>query len=287
MCLSKIFVFIVIIAVLNLSGYPEDFSFLKPPYTFYQREQNINVSGQDMKAYVFQTTLTEAEIINFYDKSLKDKGFTKVSKEFSQAGFRFSSYVKAGQVINIQIMKSQGGFPAVTVIVSVYNQLSSGSIQGCPTCEGGDYSESALASVPEATAQDFGSITKDLPGEDLEFIPRPQGSVRIANFKNDNPSPLIIIVYKCNQSLEALKNFYKQNMDYHYWKLAAEFSSSQLEAEFKNLTEKIPKGAPVSLDTLKSAYNLYFKGPYGEAIIVIMENLQGEGRLVSISYRKK
>ncbi|RKY27539.1 MAG: hypothetical protein DRP61_04045 [Candidatus Omnitrophota bacterium] len=274
----------IILMGLNFLGYTQDFSFLKPPSTFYQREQKVNVSGQDIKAYVFQTTLTEADLIDFYDRVLKDKGFTKASEEFQQASTGFFKYTKKSQVINIQIMKAQGDFPGVTVVASVYNQ-SAISSEGCSACGGGFPSDNSLTSSPGSTAQNFDSITEDLPGEDLEFIPRPPGSIRLVNVKNDAPF-MVNIVYKCSQSREELKKFYKQNMDYHYWKLTAEISSSQLGDELKNLTGKLPQGPPVSLDVLTSAYNLYFKGPYGEATIVIMENPQGEGRVVSILYRK-
>jgi len=275
----------IILMGLNFLGYTQDFSYLKPPSVFYQREENISVSGQDIKAYVFQTTLTEVDLINFYDKNLRDKGFTKASKEFHQANLRLFKYTKKSQVINIQIMKAQEGFPGTTVIVSVYNQPSGGSSEGCPVCGGGFSSNNSLTSRPESTTQNFDSITQDLPGEDLEFIPRPPGSIRLINVKNDTPF-MVNIVYRCSQSIEELRKFYKQNMGYHYWKLTAEIPSSQLGDELKNLAGKLPQGSPVSLDVLTSAYNLYFKGPYGEAIIVIMENPQGEGRLVNILHRK-
>lgn len=258
----------------------EDFLFVKPPSVTQQTSREVKVMGESIPYFLFQTTLTETELMDYYNKTMKEKGF---SVEFADETGKSFSYVKDESAVRIRIIKPPIQTPYSLVMVSISKP--------CPTCEEkpSPYPSFSPDSGPGGFSLD--DIETDAPGEDLEFIPRPEGSIRLLHMSYGKPKATVLM-YKCTQSIDELRNFYKQYMDYHYWQLARENSYKELQdtlsksgIDLQSALEKIPDGAFIKSDFMENSYILTFTGPPGEATIAIMHNPTGKGSLVKIRHK--
>jgi len=133
-------------------------------------------------------------IIDYYQKKLMRSGYRPVKIEDQNDCCQVNlQFIKNKQIISIQLSKK----PCSDIEVIIY-RLTSENI-----------------SQPSFLMNN----KKDNPGFDLNDIPRPLKSIRIASLlQSPYENPSYNIIYKSNLSKKQLVRFYRTNMKKHLWR---------------------------------------------------------------------
>lgn len=225
-----------------------------PRQTTQLKEEEMTLDGQKINYIHCRSSLSQEEIRIFYLRFFPGLGWNKDCPECNQDENDRArlTFTKADTKIAIIIIPSPLGKKGENDIIIAMSKLKEEAQQG------EEYKE------PE--------------GKDLSFIPRYPQSQRVSSLEY-NASQKAMLTYSSMDEVNKILDFYRENMAAHNWNLADETNFQDLPSELGEMQTQIKlKGSA-----------LIFKGPRGECIVSVFENLQeGENsRIIGIKYNAK
>lgn len=245
-----------------------------PPESKIVDSQNIRLGEVNIPCRLYASSLLPQEIFVYYRTSLAEDGFKLISDKADKDGSRRLGFKRGNAVINIIIALKDG---RTEVQTAAYLEPQGGIEKIKP-------SWAELVSLMPKEEQ---------PGNDLAFIPRPPGGVRIMSMPYEN---MVLLGYSSPKSTESLKKFYESNMPNQGWQLEREVSMEEAVEEHKQDpdTKELGIDLPFSDITFEGliagGHLLWFKGEKGKAQISLFNELPGKRQgnsLVLIKYDKE
>jgi len=237
--------------------------------------KDFAIADRQVSARLYTTSMAGSAVVSYYRIFFSQQGFQKIMDK-TEGKKQLLRFKQGDSVVSISVSdKSTGTQIVIASYLQAANQLS-------PE-EGGYFSfGELLAFMP----------TEDVEGKDLDFIPRPDNSIRAA-YSEVNPRTMIL--YTTPLSVADAIAFYKEKMPAHGWELKKESSGIQgLEAydTAKKDSSRTPPENPFFerddyRQLLKGISILDFTADFGSAEITVMPNLNKDARggsLVRINY---
>lgn len=225
-----------------------------PNQTTLLEEDEMTMDNQKIKTIHCRSNLLQQDIRNFYLRFLPGSGWDVDCPECNQDENDSArlTFIRGDNKISIIIIPSPlAGKGENDIII-------------------------AMSKIKEEVQQ--GEEYKEPEGKDLSFIPRYPQSQRVSALEY-NASKKAMLTYKSIDDVNKILDFYRQNMADYNWNL-------QDETNFQDLPSGL--GEMQSQIKLKGSA-LIFKGPRGECIISVFENLQegDNSRIIGIKYNAK
>ena len=268
-----VFLFIFSFAGRILAG---EFVIPLPPHAKAVQDVEIPLAGDTIKGHSYSTSLSRDDAGFYYRDIFAKAGFVLTSQKPVEPAAQLFTFTRDNQSCYVRIETSKGA-----TLVSLTSYVNS-SGPGGPDLKKMTWQD-MLKMLPQ----------EDVPGADLDIIPRPPNSVRVMVQIHSNTA---ILGYLSKTPLENIKDFYLAAMSDYEWK---NFSAGKTKdafdradkqgEEYKNKLGQVKTlGMPIG-QLAEDAVNLTFEGPKGKADIMLMNSdlKKGAKVMVTIAYTEK
>lgn len=228
MKIKSVIILFIMVFVVQFSAFSQFFGLSKPNSTNLVSKTNEEIAGGQFTVYQYHSSLTQSQVLQFYQDKLSIKGWSKmdlampevIGKAFRD---RVYNFVKGGEmlVLNFSPVKAQ---KRIFYSISVGNSPKSKVVGGEE-----EFSEEAFKEP-----------------KFLDFMPIYPGSKQVDYRKI--PSG-IQVGYMASGGIEAVKGFYLQRMPQQGWSLRDEKYIRGDQYDFSNIENdcptcpKLPPGA--------------------------------------------
>jgi hypothetical protein len=247
-------------------------SMLLPPGAKKVDEQTVTLGGQTAHADFYETNASSDSVAAYYRQNLPPQNFS-LSKDTTEQQKNYLLFQSENQSVSIIVEPTDSGSK-----FSVSSYMKTGEMQN-----------------PQW--QEFVNLMpkEDVPGADLDVVPRPPDSVRIGCQPLEN---MAFLGYTTDASADFLKKFYLDNMATYGWtnKPTTDFKTQLAEARAKKpntMTNLDSMAVTSDMSVMRLAEHttiLNFDGPKGNVSVSIMPLKPDDPNskmLVSIRYAEK
>jgi len=246
---------------------------LLPPGAKKVDEQTVTMGGQTSHADFYETSQSADSVAAYYRQNLPTQNYN-LSKDTTEKQKNYLLFQKENESVAVIAEPNDQGSK-----FSISSYVKTGSLQNPQWQE-------FLDLMPK----------EDVPGSDLDIVPRPPDSVRIGCKPLDN---MAFLGYVTDASMDDLKKFYLDNMGDYGWKMKQppiNFKDQLDAARAKN------KNTVTNIDTMSVTSDtpmmrlaehttiMHFDGPKGNVSVSIMPLKPKDPKskmLVSIMYSEK
>jgi hypothetical protein len=239
--------------------------------------KDLRWGGRLVQTALYQVPQPRAEVIRYYRDFFQKEKFRQILEQKDNQGeIRLLRFQKEELVVSLTF-EPKGG--ATQLIAAKFLQPA-----GAPAIDDARPSvKDTIAALP----------TQDLPGKDLQYIPRPPSSVRLVSQGTGNNFSLM---YSTKLSVAEALNFYQAQMLAKGWQKTGSVAMRDALAAYKKNTGRNPpavrspfSGAEDMDQALAEGHVTGFSSFYGQAEITVFPNILDRklGSIVQISYQKK
>ena len=264
---------LISLATAVAQNYDLDFLVPSPDGSSAVDTKDIVMHGREVKNVLYHSNKSLIDIGRFYEDFFAARGFEKTMDNAATSGKHLFKFQKQDLAVGL-VFSSQGN--QNQIVVTKYLQPP------------------GAVGVEEETKLSVGDTflatpKEDVPGEDLEFVPRPPDSIRWARTEAQGR---INLVYGTRNSIESLVSFYGQRMSYYGWTLTKEQGMAPTVSAYENIQGVPPlpqlpiEGAEDLKGVIRDMHLLDFSGQKGKVSISIMPNFldRRNGSVVQIDY---
>lgn len=235
---SVVILFILVICV-QFNAFSQIFGLPKPYNTDLASKTNEEIAGGQFTVYQYHSSLTQSQILQFYQDKLSGKGWSKmelampevIDKAFQDRVFNF---VKGDGmlVLNFSPIKAQG---------RIFYSISVGDFPKPKVVEEGEESSTEAFKEPKP----------------LDFVPVYPGSKQVDYRKI--PSG-VQAGYMASGGTEAIKEFYLQGMPQQGWSLSNERYIDGNQFDLSNIENDCPTCPKLSSDAKEVVADINMQG---------------------------
>ncbi|MFH1519357.1 MAG: hypothetical protein ABIE75_02160 [Candidatus Omnitrophota bacterium] len=255
---KKVAVVLVFFILTSFSGFSQIFGFPIPAKTNLSSQAEQEISGSQFTVYQYSSSLSQSEILQFYQQNLSKKGWGKLDLPMLQAPGplqgRVYNFIKGDQmlVLNFSPLKAEE---------LIFYSISVGEF---PKAQG----------LGAEQGQPLGLFEKP---KSLDFMPLYPGSRQIDYRKT--PSGLQA-GYMASGGIEAVKGFYLQKMPQQGWSLSNQEAIGSEQYDLSKVEDcptcpKIPQQAKAAMAGITmEGVSLEFKQG-GKACLIHLTRMEG------------
>ena len=232
-------VIFVLLILFHSAALSQIFGLPKPHGTDLASKTKEEIAGGQFTVYQYHSSLTQSQILQFYQDKLGRKGWSKMKLEMPEiAGIAFQdrvfNFVKGSEmlVLNFSPIKAEG---------RIFYSISVGDF---PT-------------PPQAAQEEESSTEVFKEPKPLDFAPVYPGSKQVDYRKI--PSG-VQVGYMANGGVEAIKGFYLQGMPQQGWSLSKERYIGEDHFDLSNIESDCPTCPKLSSEDKEVAANMNMQG---------------------------
>lgn len=223
------------------------------------------------EAVAYRSGLKPSEVARFYEPFFKRKGF-KHRKD------------KEGKVLGFQNFRFESSYAAVDLLLKNKGRGSELVVVKYPSPDG------TLKALDDPLSQAV-LPEQDMPGMDIEVIPRPPGGVRTLSYRKKGLEEKA--AYTTPLGMGEVLDFYRRKMPSLGWRLLRERSTRNTLNAYKsyggkkaNFPDKILNGKIDIGSAISDSYVMDFDSYFGRVRIIAYPNIisRESGSMVNITY---
>ena len=231
--------------------------FPEPARAVKKDARNVSIAGNIIESRVYESPDDVKSLNNFYRTSITGDGFAETYNK-SQNGIDLSRYNKGDLAFAVAIYNKNN---INTISISRYIKQP-----GLPPPSVANMSwQEYLQLLPE----------EDVPGRDLDIVPRPPDSVRVGIETMANAA---VLTYTTPKQIAEIRSYYREVMPQLGWKEVSAVDFNRMMNRAKNQGMNLSgvnfegKIAGVEIgDLIKNSQALNFEGPKGRVSVTMVD----------------
>lgn len=236
------------------------------------RQEEALANNTPVQISIYSTSVQPEEVAEFYKTRLANFGW-KLEIDTAQQGVAIMNFMKGEKFLSI-IQQSINGKNIISVSQRGVPKAPSEE-PPCADCQQQPPDPGSAAAPVQYTPGQISYPKADLPGGDLQFVPRYPGAVRINSLERGS-SMKTSLAYYTSDPVDRVVDFYRQNMGTYNWNL-------EQSVDLKDL----PGGIPPEIDQGFTGKTLVFKSSLGSCIISIFHKPKNNVTVIGVNYDAK